>query len=682
MPASDDKRSIELSTPLGNDVLLFERLTGSERLGEPFRYEIRALSERGDIDGTKLLGQPVSVKCALPSCDTPRYVHGLVTDVSQIGYGERFHQYQLVVRPWFWFLTQTSDCCVYQALTVPAIFEKVAKKYGFTDYRLELKATYQTLAYCVQYRETAFNFLSRLLEQEGIYYFFEHTAQKHTLVLVDDSATHEARPGYDEVPFYPPSTEPNRRERDHLDGWTFVRSVQPGAYATTDFDLKTPATSLLKKQSRALKQAHADFEMFDYPAELPIDGDTDGTALVATGAETLAKVRLQELQASQMVAQGQGNAIGLATGSRFRLEQHPRENLNAEYLVVGTRLSLASNAYETGSDPTPDMHVAIEAIEMQTQFRPPRVTPKPVIQGAQTATVVGKKGEEIDTDELGRIKIQFHWDRVGKKDENSSCRVRVAQDWAGKNWGSIYIPRIGHEVIVSFLEGDPDRPIVTGCVYNGDLKPPYTLPANATQSGVKTRSAKSGGEKNFNEIRFEDKKGSELLHIHAEKDLTIDVENNATWRIGLDEDKAKAGTGDLKMIVSNTADMQVEESLNVKVKNKFVKVDAGEEITLVTGQSEINMKKDGTITITCMKFIVKATDLIELKSDNNAKMTANNAVNIEAKATLSAKSAQSTIEGQAQMNIKGAMTKVEGSGMLDLSAGGIASLKGALTKIG
>ena len=626
------------------------------------------MSETGDIDGNDLLGQPVAVECELPSSGEKRYFHGLVTEFSQLDYGTRFHEYKLTLRPWFWFLTRTADCCVFQGLTVPEIFQKVVKQHGFSDFRLDLKGTYQKVAYCVQYRETAFNFLSRLLEQEGIYYFFEHAAQKHTLVLVDDSATHKATAGYEVVPYYAPTTTDSMRERDHLESWSCIRTVQPGAYVTTDFDLKTPATSLLQKQERALKHAHAKFEIFDYPADLPVRADADTTALVTAGAGDWVKVRLQELQATHLVAQGRGNAIGLATGTKFKLEKYPRDSFNLEYLIVGTRLSLEWNSHEAGrADSGPEIHVAVEAIDLQTQFRPQRATPKPVIHGGQTATVVGKKGEEIDTDELGRIKVQFHWDREGKKDENSSCRVRVAQAWAGKNWGAIHLPRIGQEVVVSFLEGDPDRPIVTGGVYNGDQKPPYSLPANATQSGIKTRSSKSGAEKNFNEIRFEDKKGDEVLHIHAEKDLTIDVENDVTWRVGLDEDAERMGKGDVKLIVGHTVDAKVDESVNVKVANKFVKVDAGTEITLVTGQSKITMKKDGTITIDCVKLQVNASNSIAMKASNSIEMKANATVKIE---------------GSAQVEVKGAMAKVDASGMLDLSAGGIATLKGALTKIG
>lgn len=658
MPATDANRPVQVTTPFGEDVLLLSRLSGSERLSQPFSYELSLLSEKGDLDADGILGQPVAVAYALPSGGGERHFHGLVSDFTQLSYGERHHEYQLTLRPWFWFLTRTADCRVFQDLTVQEIFEKLAKEKGFSDFRFDLKGSYKKLAYCVQYRETAFNFLSRLLEQEGIYYYFEHAAQKHTMVLVDDSATHKDVPGYDKVPYYPAGGNEADRERDHLTSWTFVKSVQPGVYATTDFDFKKPSTSLLKTHTIKRSHARADLEIFDYPAELPAMKDADGTALAASEGARIAKLRLEELQAGYMVAHGQGNAMGLATGARFELDKYPRDDLNIRYLVVATNCSLTSTAHETGGGEGVDYHIAIEAIDLRTQFRPPRITPKPVVQGAQTATVVGKSGEEIDTDEHGRIKVQFHWDRKGSNDDKSSCRLRVAQLWAGQEWGAVHIPRIGQEVIVSFLEGDPDRPIVTGRVYNGENKPPYKLPANATQSGVKSRSSKSGSSSNFNEIRFEDKKGSEELLIHAEKDFKVDVENDATWRVGLNEDKpAKSSKGVAKYEIGKT-----------------LTIDVGDEITLVTGQSKIVMKKDGSITVTCKSLEVKATQLVDLNSKKDMKL--------ESTMQLAAKSLQVAVEGTTKVEVKSSIsTKVEGM-MLDLSANGIATLKGALTKIG
>jgi type VI secretion system secreted protein VgrG len=665
MPATDDNRPITLSTPFGKNVLLFSQLSGAERLGQPFNIELSVLSDDGDLDPDAILGRPVSVSWPLPSGGGERFFHGLVSDFSQLSYGLRRHEYQMTLRPWFWFLSRTADCRVFQDMTVKDIFETLVKEKGFSDFRFALKNTYKKLAYCVQYRETAFNFLSRLLEQEGIYYFFEHSAQKHTMVLVDDSGSHKSQPGYDSVPYFPPTTPDSQRERDHLTSWSYLKTVQPGAYATSDFDFKKPSTPLLKTHTVKSAHAHGDLEIFDYPTELPSRKDMEATALEASESTRIAKMRLEELQAGHFVARGQGNAMGLAAGGLFSLTKYPRTDLNRKYLIVAANCSLATNPRETGAEGGADFHIDVEAIDSRTQFRPPRVTPKPVVQGSQTATVVGKKGEEIDTDEFGRVKVQFHWDRHGRNDEQSSCRVRVAQVWAGQEWGAMHIPRIGQEVIVSFLEGDPDRPIITGRVYNGEHKPPYKLPDNATQSGIRTRSTKGGSAKTFNEIRFEDKKGEEKLHLHAEKDFSVDVENDATWRVGLNEDKpARSEKGAAKFEVGKT-----------------LLIDAGDQITLVTGDSKIVMKKNGDITVTCKNLTVKATDTID--------MEATKAVKIEGKQEVAVKSLKVGVEGTTNVDVKSlnvavkgdVSAKIEGM-MLDLSAKAIASLKGALTKIG
>jgi type VI secretion system secreted protein VgrG len=422
---------------------------------------------------------------------------------------------------------------------------------------------------------------------------------------------------------------------------------------------------LLKTHTVKSGHAHGDLEIFDYPAELPSRKDMDATALEATESARIAKMRLEELQAGHFVARGQGNAMGLAAGGLFSLTKYPRADLNKKYLIVAANCSLTANPHETGAAASTDFNVDVEAIDSRTQFRPPRITPKPVVQGAQTATVVGKKGEEIDTDEFGRVKVQFHWDRKGRNDEQSSCRVRVAQVWAGQEWGAMHIPRIGQEVIVGFLEGDPDRPIITGRVYNGEHKPPYKLPDNATQSGIKTRSTKGGGAKTFNEIRFEDKKGEEKLHLHAEKDFSVDVENDATWRVGLDEDSpARSKKGAAKFEVGKT-----------------VLIDAGDEITLVTGNAKIVMKKNGDITVTCKNLTVKASDSINMK--------ASKAVQIEGQQQVGVKGLKVGVDGTTNVDVKSlnvavkgdVSAKIEGT-MLDLSANAIASLKGALTKIG
>jgi type VI secretion system secreted protein VgrG len=615
----------ELSTPLGKDVLLLRRMTGTEALGLPFELDLELLSEQGDLEAEKLLGQKVAIGLELPN-GQKRHFHGFVTEFSQEGWAQRYHGYRATVRPWFWLLSRTADCRIFQELSVPQIFEKVVKDYGFTEYKLKLAATYPAREYCVQYRETDLAFLSRLLEEEGIYYFFEHSGSEHTLVLVDDPGQHETVSGYEKVPYYAPEESARRRERDHLESWTYSKSVRPGTFATTDFDFEKPRKPLAASESISRSHAQSHFEVFDYPADLsPLDSQQ---------ASSVARVRIQELQAAYMLARGQGNAAGLAAGRRFSLENYPRKDLNVEYLVTRATYSLASNAYESGESLSgPEFRVAIEAIEAKTHFRPERVTPKPVVQGSQTAMVVGKAGEEIYTDKYGRVKVQFHWDRYGKEDEKSSCWVRVAQAWAGKGWGGIHIPRVGQEVIVSFLEGDPDRPIITGRVYNGDSMPPYALPANATQSGIRSHSSKGGGESNFNEIRFEDAKGSEQLSVQAEKDHQILVKHDQTTRVDHDrtetvsnnesvsigKDRSHKVGGDEALKVSGKRTVSIDQDDSAKIGKGLV-IDAGESVTLKTGGASISMKSDGTITIKGADITIEGSGKVTVKASGNLVM--------------------------------------------------------------
>jgi type VI secretion system secreted protein VgrG len=652
MAATQKDRSITIKSPLEDDVLLFESLSGQERLSSLYGYELTVLSESGELSADKLLGQQICVSFQ-PDKGPRRFIHGIATDFEQTGWTQNYHQYRLTVRPWLWLLTRTADCRIYQEKSIPDIFEAVAKEYGFTDYRLDLKRSYATWEYCVQYRETDFNFISRLLEQEGIYYYFEHHEGRHDLVLADDPACHKKRTGYETVPYYAPGTNESQRERDHLANWTVSASVQPGCYALTDFDFKKPRKTLLGKGSLSAGHARANFEIFDYPAELQ---EQEGSE-----TERIAKVRIEELHALRSLARGGGDAGGLVTGAKFHLEKYPRKDLNIDYLIVGSSFSLSSNAYDSGgSGADSDLSVSIEAVDATTAFRPSRMTPKPIIQGSQTAIVVGKANEEIWTDEYGQVKVQFHWDRYGKRDENSSCWMRVAQVWAGEQWGAMHTPRIGQEVIVSFLEGDPDQPIITGRVYNGANKPPYG--ENATRSGIKSRSSKNGTAENANEIRFEDKKDEEQLFFHAEKDLLTEVEHDQKISVGNDEtvqvkhDRTATVDNNEKLKVGKNRTEEVGDDDKVKIGKTYV-LEAGDQITLKSGSSELVMKKDGTITL------------------KGAKIT------IDASQTLTEKAGQKVEVKAMQIAVKGTKVEVEGT-MLDLKASAIATLKGSLTKIG
>ncbi len=532
MARMQSARAVAISTPLGDDVLLFHHMTATEALGRLFQFEVDLLSEEKTIKFDALLGQNVTVRLELPNRET-RYFNGFVSRFSQEGAIGDLCAYRATVHPWLWFLTRTADCRIFEKdtfageMTVPNIVKQVFRERGFTDFEDALSGTYRTWNYCTQYRETDFNFVSRLMEQEGIYYYFRHEADKHTLVLSDSVSSHGPLSGYEQVPYFPPD-EHARRERDHIYDWSISQEVQPGAYALNDFDFKRPKANLQAKSSTQRNHARAGMEIYDYPGEYTYTEE----------GETYARARLEELQTEFEQGQGQANARGLAVGNLFTLTDYPRQDQNREYLITAATHDVMSDAYgSTAIAETDEPYTcSFEAVDSKQPYRSARVTPKPLVQGPQTAMVVGPSGDEIYTDQYGRVKVRFHWDHeTGKADEERSCWIRVAQVWAGSKWGGITIPRIGQEVIVEFLEGDPDLPIITGRVYNADQMPPYALPANRTQSGIKSRSSKGGTPENFNEIRFEDQKGSEEMYIHAEKDQTTVVENDRTESVGHDE---------------------------------------------------------------------------------------------------------------------------------------------------
>jgi type VI secretion system secreted protein VgrG len=650
--ATQDHRVFELKTPLGKDVLLLQKMSGTEAMSQPFLWDLDLLSEKADIDAADILGQKVCVSLTLPQ-GQKRFFHGFVSEFSQGGWVQRYYSYRAIVRPWYWLLTRTADCRIFQELTVPQIFQKVVQQYGFTDYEQRLTGNYQVREYCVQYRETDFNFLSRLLEQEGIYFFFEHAETKHTLVLADDPGEHKTCPGYETVPYYPPAGKDMLRERDHLQSWTCTSSVRPGAFATTDFDFEKPRNSLAGSATVTRQYQQSNFEVFDYPGQL--------SPLESQQSDVVAKIRIQELQASYTVASGQGNAAGLGAGVRFTLEKFPRKDLNIAYIITQASYTITTDSYETGQPQTQEFSVAIEAIDARTQFRPERRTPKAVIHGTQTAIVVGRAGDEIYTDQYGRVKVQFHWDRYGKQDDQSSCWVRVSQPWAGKNWGAIHIPRIGQEVIVSFLEGDPDRPIITGRVYNGDSMPPYSLPGNATQSGIKTRSSKAGSDANFNEIRFEDLKGSEQLYIHAEKNQDIVVEKDETHSVGNDRSKtithnetSNVGNDQTETVGNNrTKTVGNNEQTSIGV-NRSEQVGANESIKIGANRTEA-VGANETIAIAAHRTItVGATETATVALARFHNVGLNEMINIGAAQEVNVGAAQTITVGAVQMTSVGA----------------------------
>ena len=518
-PLTQKSRPIAVGTPLGDDALIITGMSGSERLGRPFQYELELVSEQPEkVKFEKIVGHNVTVRLALHDQST-RHFNGYVSRFVHTQWDGTVAHYRATVVPWLWFLTRTADCRIFQKMKVPDIIKKVFDDHPTAVFEKSLSGTYREWDYCVQYRETDFNFVSRLMEQEGIYYYFTHDNGKHTLVLADSPAAHNPIAGTSKLPYFAPSQQ--RRDQEFISQWMVNQEVQPGHYVLNEFDYLKPSTPLqAKTKSNATTVKHTVRSM-----TIPANTPSHATARITP------KLRIHELHSQFQVIQGASDARSIASGSTFKLSGHPMKDQEKEYLLTNVAYQLTSDVLEssTGQD---IFSCTFEVIESSEQYRAERITPKPIIQGPQTAMVVGPSGEEIHTDKHGRIKVQFHWDRYGKHDENSSCWIRVAQLWAGKKWGGQTIPRIGHEVMVEFLEGDPDQPIVTGRVYNAEAMPPYKLPAHKTVSTLKSNSSKGGA--GFNELRFEDKKGEEQVFFHGEKDLDHRVKNDTREWIGND----------------------------------------------------------------------------------------------------------------------------------------------------
>ena len=710
------RRTATVFTNLGEEALLLYSMLAQETLGRPFSYELTLLSSDENVDLSALLGQPIGVALELAD-GSLREFNGVGTHVSLAGELGRYVKYQVCVRPWLWLLGQRKNCRIFQGKTVPEVLQLLFREHGFSDFSSALSGHYRTWEYLVQYRESDLNFVSRLMEQEGIYYFFKHAGGKHTLVLADSYSAHEAARGYQRVPYYPPHIG-ERREEEFVSAWAATRKIRPGAFSAIDFNFLQPSVLVTSTLSKPNQHERAEYEVFDYPGKFQDKAEADQQA----------QIRLEELQADYDVVQGASNARGLSVGGLFELSGYPREDQNKEYLLIEATYDLVVTGYESGepSDEAPDFRLSFKAIDSQQPYRSPRVTRKPRVEGPQTAIVVGQDGQEIWTDELGRVKLQFHWDHPPKRNEDSSCFVRVAQIWAGSGFGGIHLPRIGQEVIVDFLEGDPDRPIVTGRVYNKDNLPPYTLPENATQSGIKSRSSKGGSADNFNEIRFEDKKGSEELHLQAEKDMTTLVKNDQSTTIlqnrvtTIGQSDTLHVTGDIsvtigkpdqpprtsKMNVTGKHSLDASDCMDFQAPNHIKFTVGGSSITITPGGITISAGGGASISLDS-KLAAAAAGKAELHLDAkvNAKSADGSLLTLDPSAFLKGSGGGSVLvdanvlsksDGGSKVLVDASSvqldaTKVSGTGKTEvsLSAGGSslkltpasAALKGATTNV-
>ncbi|BCT36288.1 type VI secretion system tip protein VgrG [Pseudomonas protegens] len=600
-------RLAQVNCPLGPDVLLLNSMGGGEELGRLFDYQLQLTSSDANIDLNQLLGKPMGLSVQLDD-GSQRYFHGIVARCSQNVDSGQFASYQVTLRPWLWLLSRTSDCRIFQHLSIPQIIKQVFRDLGFSDFEDALSRPYREWEYCVQYRETSFDFVSRLMEQEGIYYFFRHEKDRHVLVLADAYGAHSSVPGYASVPYYP--RDEQQRERDHIFDWHLAQEVQPGSLELNDYDFQRPSARIDVRSAMPRPHSAGDYPLYDYP----------GTYVQSSDGEHYAQTRIEALQSLHERIELSGNARGLGVGNLFNLTGFSRQDQNREYLIVGIHYYVVQESLETGgSGGSAQFESHLTCIDAQQSFRPLAKTQRPIVQGPQTARVVGPAGEEIWTDQYGRVKVHFHWDRHDQSNENSSCWIRVSQAWAGKNWGSMQIPRIGQEVIVSFLEGDPDRPIITGRVYNAEQTVPYDLPANATQSGMKSRSSKGGSPANFNEIRMEDKKGAEQLYIHAERNQDIVVEVNESHSVGNNRNKSighdeYVTIGNKRTrIVQHVDELTVGEKKLDSIGQSYV-IEVGERLRLVCGASILELNASGQINLCGVNISVHASADAEINT--------------------------------------------------------------------
>ena len=619
-------RALRLDTPLGEDALLLRSISGHEAISQLFRFQLELLSENDSISFDGIVGKKVTIH--LQTLDAERAFSGYVSRFSQGGRDERFTYYRAEVVPWLWFLTRKADCKIFQNKAVPDIIKKVFDDLGFTDYELRLYKTYRTRDYCVQYRETNFNFVTRLMEEEGIYYFFEHSedGSKHTLVMADDAAAHKPCPGQPKARC--DFASGGWRGEDLISEWRIEEEYRPSAWAHTDYNFETPSTNLM-----VTVQEEGTYEIYDYPGVYPKKGDGD----------TLAKTRLQETLAFKKRVSSKSNCRYFTTGALVEVTDHYRKDMNQEWMLTAVHhQATMGEAYGSGGNDEGFYYTnTFECIPSSVSFRPTRITPKPSVQGCQTAVVVGPKGEEIYTDKYGRVKVQFFWDRDGKKNENSSCWMRVSYPWAGKNWGGIHIPRITQEVIVDFLEGDPDQPIIIGRVYNAENMTPWGLPAKMVISGVKSNSTKGGG--GYNEFSMDDTKGTELINTHAQHDMTTTVEHDDTQTVHNNRAIKVDGThnetitkdtnitiekgpykldvqanththlvkGDVSETYHSNQQTVVNKNIFIQSETAMITVDAKTEIILNCGQSFFSMKADGTIVLSGVNISISADKQVQ-----------------------------------------------------------------------
>ncbi len=646
-------------------------------MSQLYRFQLDMLSEKKDIVPADLVGKNVSFRVELAN-GSPRWFNGFVSELVAGDEDGKRRQYRAEVVPWMWFLTQTADCRIFQNVTVPEMITKIFNEMGFNDFMMNLKGTHNAWDYCVQYRETDFNFVSRLMEQEGIFYIFKHEQGKHTAVIADHIGA------YDEClenKVDLPSSSSGVAVTDHLTNWSHRYEFRPGKWTQTDYNFEEPSSSLLATAKSVVSLPGIEkYEIYDYPGEYEKKSDGENETVI----------RMQEDEVPHDVVEAASTCRTFTPGAKFRIGQHHSSDEKGKQYVITAVQHTANEplAYETGGGaPSQKYSNSFQCIPAEVTFRPPRSTPKPVVSGIQTAVVVGPKGEEIHCDKYGRVKVQFYWDREGKRDEKSSVWIRVAQNIAGRKWGFAAIPRIGQEVVVDFLEGDPDRPLIVGSVYNAEQMPHYELPAEKARTYIKTNSTKGGD--GYNELMFDDRKDDERVFIHAQKNMDIRVRSDSKSRIygnrhqiiGWEKD-GKRGGDQREMVYQdkhqNVKRHQIEHiegnyqllighgeadeggNLDVVVEKKKTELVEGDSDLIVKGNRKEQV--DGTVSLT-------------IGGDEHTKASGNIAIEAGATGEIHIKSGlKIIIEAGQQISLVGP------GGFVDIGPAGV-TVQGVMVKI-
>ncbi|MCI0329974.1 MAG: type VI secretion system tip protein VgrG [candidate division Zixibacteria bacterium] len=658
--------------------------TGREELSHLFFFQLELASDDAEIDLNAVVGQPASL--TIKSAEGECVIHGLVSRMEEGGKGEKFSPYKALLVPEVWLLTRRVQSRIFQKKTVQDIAKEVLEAAGVPSsrFRFALKRSLPAREYCVQYRESDWSFVSRLLEEDGIFYFFEQKDKETVLVMGDSPDAVVAIEAPEKIPYREPATMAPGKEAVYE--FRFAQELKSGKAALKDYNFTRPDV-LIEGEAKAARDDK--LEIYDYPGYYVVS-ETGGASdaekfksgdLTALGKD-LAQIRLDEEQATRRRAEGASLCRRFLPGFFFELADHSR--FSGKYLLVSVTHSASQPAVPSAGAPKITYENRFACIPKEVVFRPARLTPKPVVKGVQNAWVTGPKGEEIYTDSYGRVKVQFPWDRQGKKDDKSSSWVRVSSLWAGKGWGGIYIPRIGQEVLVDFLEGDPDRPIIVGRVYNGANLPPYKLPDEKTKSTLKSSSSKGGD--GFNEIRFEDNKGKEQIFIHAEKDIDIRIKTDRREWVGrnrhlivkqdkfehvenkrhetVDSDHLEKIKGDRNLAVAGKEAIEVGGSHSFTVKGDVIEVfkanhseKTSNDYYLKADNIVIEADTNVTIKVGGSHIAIEAGG-IKIGTSGQLKIESTGPLKVESKATADLEATKTSVNGKAMVQIQGGIVKI------------------------